>query len=249
MTRFASSWVRARLRFQHVGSCHAFPCCCLLHLLSMHALCSMQTRHIIDWQAWSICGTWARFLDAKEGACRGGQAGAAAQAGPAGGADGGGEGCRGRQTCAAGCGQGDACPARAPRHADITAAQHPGTPAAYQHAERLHACSRCREPVCCPGHGHSLTAAAALHTHLLGLQWAVLLQVGMKKAAAGDEAAVKTCWATMQKYCGNIAQVWTCSLSVRYAVTCALLLRGFMNPADSLHCPICGWGNAPELLY
>ena len=32
-------------------------------------------------------------------------------------------------------------------------------------------------------------------------------QVAMKKAAAGDETRVKTCWATLQKYCGNIAQV------------------------------------------
>ena len=29
----------------------------------------------------------------------------------------------------------------------------------------------------------------------------------MKKAAAGDEAQAKTCWATLQKYIGNIAQV------------------------------------------
>lgn len=31
--------------------------------------------------------------------------------------------------------------------------------------------------------------------------------MSMKKAAAGDETKVKTCWATMQKYIGNIAQV------------------------------------------
>lgn len=31
--------------------------------------------------------------------------------------------------------------------------------------------------------------------------------VGMKKAHAGEEERLKTCWATLMKYCGNIASV------------------------------------------
>ena len=36
----------------------------------------------------------------------------------------------------------------------------------------------------------------------------------MKKTAGSDDAAMKTCWTTLLKYCGNVAQVQNASIYV-----------------------------------
>ena len=40
------------------------------------------------------------------------------------------------------------------------------------------------------------------------------VQVDMKKTAGSDDAAMKTCWTTLLKYCGNVAQVQNASIYV-----------------------------------
>lgn len=55
--------------------------------------------------------------------------------------------------------------------------------------------------------GHDLQAACTGGACVVSLRARMALQVDMKKVNPGHDDQLKTCWATMLKYIGNIAKV------------------------------------------